>query len=336
MAGNELICEDSFEIGNILANKFEVKIYGLTEDVSDFWIRLANVAGSGPTAHEETWFTGIVDSSKTDNKNLDRNIVAYDYSYYIRELDVTTWWTNFWTNHPSGATLKTLREDLCTYAGFIIAPNAPTLVNDTASFGSTYVVPTADSWIFKDVLRMICEMQGCCPNVNRAGHIEFIPLTNIAQGNATDVSDTYARNDTVFEDYTLDVNGVKVLDNSSNAVVIIQPVSGTACSYLIKNNLFLLAQTVARARSLVRSVLTTYLQNVTYVPTELHMIISDYNIKLGNLLTLQAPMRTGTNTYHLVLNQTFSGPQLVDQTIESITTGDNLKYDVVILTPVFS
>ena len=339
---NELICDGSFEIGNLLSNKLEIQLYGIRQDLTGYWITLTNTYAYDHSEGREAiepWFKGVVKSSKTDNFNMDRKIIAYDYSYYVRNLDVLEWWTDLWAAQTSsrGLSLKTIREGLCTIAGFTLYSQQVALPNDSAVFGNTYQVPTVTSLKFGELLRMICELQACCPNINRSGDLEFIPMSDLTVADATNISDLWARNDTEFEDYTLDnIQRIAVLDDSSNVIQYVPIVSGTnVLTYEVKGNIFLLAQ-AARDIATLMTPVRNYLGNIQYSPTELHMVVSDYNYKLGTYLQIDNS-RCDDNrcitTYQYVLNQTYSGPQLVDQVMDNISTGSKLKYTDFVFTP---
>ena len=164
---NEMICDSELVFGSYCANKFEVELFGLTSDVTGYKIEVKDVFDeNNPVA----LFTGIVESATRDTINESRKIVAYDQMYYTRDMNMASWWNTFWENHQY-APLSTVREMLVAAAGFtyvqVVLPNDNLTISKFTSFTSVK---------FSDLLRMICEVQCCFPNVRRDGKLEFLQL----------------------------------------------------------------------------------------------------------------------------------------------------------------
>lgn len=349
----EILCDEELEIGNCTSNKFEVQIYGLTNDVSGYDIVVYNDYN---TQSPEYVFKGIVDSSETDKYNQYRSIVAYDKMYQVRDVNVGDWWNDFW-NVTDSTTLKELRDSMCEYVGLDVATNqvcyndnlviyanegiAPVPVpsglfitshdrifhtvydetflvdmdeteDPTAPLDIGIIAPSISQAKFGTLLRMMCELQCCCPNINRVGELEFI---TIADSSATplNVDNLYDTNNTEFQDYTTDApTGFSVYDTSESLAQVV-PALDNDNPYPISGNVFLLSMSASQIYT-VLEVLVPVIEKIVYKPVTMPLIVSDLSIKLGDKLT---STHQGTTSSHFVLSQTLSGSLLVNQTISS-------------------
>lgn len=319
----EVLCDGELEIGAAYANKFEAQLYGLNHDVTGYTITVYN---NYDPSNRQYIFTGKIDSSKTDNKNGYRDIIAYDKMYEVRDIDVGPWWTSFWQNRTT-ASLKTIRESMCSYVGL----TSPTVIlpNDSMSFskpgtGTDYDAPALTSVKFNVLLRMICELQMCCPNISRRGALEFIQL---GQNNPTvqSVDTEYDKNSAEFEDFiTAQPTGFSVYSSSSDLSQIVpSDPSINTNPYPISGNVFLLSVSASTAATTLSN-LVSYVSRLQYMPATIPMIVS----KIGagstdtTLGTIISTVQRGSDVNHIILAQTFSGAQLVDQTINSPAYGE--------------
>lgn len=379
----ELLCDGELKLGDYNANKFEVEIFGLTYDVTGYGIEIYN-------DETPTWpvFTGTIESSKTNNKNGYRDIVAYDPMYFKRNADVTDTWNTFWDRRAT-ASVRDVRNAICTAVG--LTPPVTNLPNDTAvmvnidplypsqsnpspwemdkifihngawcrNTGSSDVpvydylqyngnvvsattpilaAPMFETAIFGTLLKMLCEIQCCCPNIARNGSLEFIQLgaNNPVVHNISDNVDT---NEANFKDYVTNEPTGFAIYATSDEVSQWEPALNNNNPYPIAGNVFLLNLSTKTINMLAvvadgyptyegvsyntaLNVIYPYLRRIIYRPAELPVIVSDPDIHLGDKLSTNFG---GTTYYHFVFSQSFSGSLLINQTIESPAHGQQLN-----------
>ena len=299
---NEMLCESELVFGSYCANKFEVELFGLTSDVTGYKIEVKDVFDeNNPIA----LFTGIVDSSVRDAINESRKIVAYDQMYYTRDMNMASWWNTFWENHQY-APLSTVREMLVAAAGFTYAqtvlPNDNLTISKFTSFTSVK---------FSDLLRMICEVQCCFPNVRRDGTLEFLQLQSLA----VSVSSFLDTRNSAFEDYqTALITGIAVYGSSSE----LSQLYGTATNaYISSGNIFLLNLSAASLNTALARMFNA-ISDLQYKPASIDLIYSQYGLHLGDKISTNVGV-------HYILSQVLSGSQLVNQAIESPAYGELLN-----------
>lgn len=366
---NELICDSELEIGAYTSNKFEVQIYGLSNDVAEYSIEVYNEYIEGEPEHI---FIGKIDSSKADKFNRQRTIIAYDAMYWVRDLDMSEFWLQFWSLNRQ-VTLAQFRKSMCAHVGLYIDPDQaacynddlvlnansaiapadvpdntlltsaaePVITHNSTSSNPEYVIvqpasqsspvdtlgivaPASITLKFSELLRMVCELQLCCPNITRKGKIIFITLTDTLDHADLD----YEANSATFQDYITDEPTGVVIYDAPNTLVFQFPVGSTANPnpYTIIGNIFLLSMTYHQ-RLIALAEIPAMISKITYNPATVPIIVSDLTIKPGDRVsTVRNTETTGTGTfYHFVFSQTFSGPQLVNQTIESPAYGKKLN-----------
>lgn len=360
---HELLCDSELAIGAYTSNKFEVQIYGLSDDVGGYDIVVYNEPSGGEIEHI---FTGKIDSSKADKYNGYRAIVAYDAMYWVRDVEMREYWQQFWSINRQ-ATLRQLRTSMCAYVGLSVADHQVICANDDYLFhadssispadipdntlvtiqsepvitsNSTesvpqYVIVQAPSntsssnsvdvdivapadmpLTFSELLRMICEMQACCPNMTRDGKIEFVRMaTTYAIAHTVN----YEANNTTFQDYETDkLTGYVVYDASNK---LLQTVVSAENPIMVVGNIFLLAMTTDQISRILGNAYIV-VQYLRYTPAKIPLIVSDLTIKLGDAIRT---VRDNTTSYCVVLSQIFSGPQLVNQTIDCPAYGKKLN-----------
>jgi hypothetical protein len=327
----EVLCDHEFQIGGYNSNKFEVQVYGLSYNVSGYNISVYDQVGTETPTY---LFKGKIDSSKTDNKNGYRNIVAYDAMYEVRNKDVGAEWKRYWELHPhETVTLKSLREVFCAYVGFDITTSEAllnddllftddsTLASDSAT-NPVILVPSITSIKFSSILKMICELQCACPNITRQGQLTFIQIGS-TQLPVTDISRAYNTSETEFEDYiTKTPTGFSVYSSESELSQIVpSDTSVNTNPYPISGNVFILNMTSTQV-TLVLTRLISSLASVVYRPATIPMIVSDFGITLGQKVTITLNSTVYT---HYVWSQTLSGTSLIEQTIESPAYGETFN-----------
>jgi len=348
----EILCDGELELGACNANKFEVEVYGLTHDVSGYAIEVYNDYDPN---NPEYLFVGKIDSSETDKYNMYRDIVAYDAMYWARNEEVGEWWKDFWTDHE-WTYLRDLRNSLCEFVGISVATgqicyNDTVIVYDAdagvppathvplvTSSNDFFLTSSGDNFLvilpidatttaplitqikFGALLRMICELQACCPNINRLGQMEFVTIG--VTGTSHNIDQAYDTNNAEFQDYTTDTpTGFNVYDTSEELAQRVPDTSANTNPYAISGNVFLLSATAEQISNIL-SPLIPAIRTIVYRPATIPMIVSDLSIRLGNAVS---STHRGVRSTHFVLAQELSGSSLVDQTITSPAYGKKLN-----------
>lgn len=311
----EIMCDQELSFGQMNANKFEVQIYGLSRDVSGMRIVVYDEPGDITT--RKYIFTGTIESSKTDNYNGYRDIVAYDQFYFVRDVNMASWWTSFWDilaqQGKTTTTLREIRESMLATVGLDVEP--ANLVNDDipiTKFTDFTIVK------FQALLQMICEIQCCFPNINRRGQMEYIRLGQQAK----DITGLYETGNTTFEDFTTaPILGVNIFSSSDELSQTIRAEGyenePSVNAYPISGNIFLLSMTAENLQLAGKNILD-HLMEIQYVPMELPLICGDYQYELGDKLITDR----GT---HYVMRQRLSGTQLLTHEISTVAHGEFLN-----------
>ena len=108
----------------------------------------------------------IIKSAKKQDNLIFKDIIAYDFLEKFN-VDVASWYNGLdWTN--TTYTLKDFRDSLCTYLG--ITQETATLPNDSMVVTKTMEVTELNGL---DVLKRICQINGCFGHMSRDGELEY-------------------------------------------------------------------------------------------------------------------------------------------------------------------
>lgn len=335
---NEVLCSGDLRFGEYNSNKFEVQLFGLSDgavgpmpDVTGFKITVTDWGTADSDELKHPIFTGTIDSATTDDKNGYRKIVAYDDMYKYKDIDIGKDWELFWTKNEGEHkthTLKEIREAVCSFVGIKLAPSQESFPNDSKVFcyrdyqPGEMLAPNTSSITFSALLSAICELQCVCPNMTRAGLLEFIsPMREVER---RDCTENYAKNDTTFEDYTvLNATGFNLYANSTMHLFKYPDTDENSNPYIISGNIFLVTVTEDQARELLEE-MRPKLPDIPYTPAKLSMIVSDLNANLGDIVQITMyKNEVAIYNNHCVMTQTLSGPQLVNQAVECKASGPN-------------
>ena len=295
----ELIVDSNLIFGQCISNKFECVLYNIPYDIAGKDILV--VALENGT--QVPLFKGKIDSSVTDNTSYERNLVAYDEFYYKRDKNVAEWWNEYWTGKTSSS-LKEIRNSLLNYIDIPFYEKE--LVNDDTVIKST---STYSVLSFGDCLKMICELQGCFPNIDRTGTLDFVVLGE----NEINVSEGYEKNNAQFQDYkTTKITGIMVY---SDATEITHTVGSTDNMYAITSNIFLEEMSASEVNTCVGNLLNA-IKDIEYIPCDIPMILSDLEVEIGSKIVVDDKV-----TY--ALKNAYFGSVIVNQTITANASSEN-------------
>lgn len=298
----EILCDGEFTLGALCSDKFEVELFNICEDLSGLDIQV-DVTENGITSR---LFTGIIDSSTTDNNNYSRNIVAYDKGYYLRDKECVEIWDSYWESNEV-KTLKGLRDYLVTQVGLeYISKSLP---NDS------FVITQSDftSITFGDLLQSITELQSVIPHINRSGVLDFITLPTSSSFSCD--SNAYEGGSVDFEDYTTKpITGIKLYSTSDNLTQEYKVGSDNENAYTISGNIFLLDSDSDSVNTVLKNIYDN-ISDVVYTPVTMPMIVSDLTYSLG--IKYQS-----SRGYHYIFSQTYSGTLLIEQELKCEASGE--------------
>lgn len=285
------------------------------------------------------------------------HIIAYDELYYLKDRTkfgnqtISQWWSSLWAsdwpNDPTPSTIGVVRNSLCALAGLSVAsgyddPTNGLLNNDVFVPPKVYfkynndgtshtveITPISSDITFSQMLTWICEMQFTFPHINGSGVLEFIDLTktnthDIVGRFELDSSDVEIEESEKIGPVRVVLNG-KIVDSENPTIPV--SVEYPNNPYTISDNLFmeLLWADSSFHTDLQVAVgeIATSLYSVSYYPATLNMICSDANIKLGDTVIFYSeedpenPEASPITKVARVVTNNFSGPLLVEQSIES-------------------
>lgn len=296
---DELLCDGDLQFGQICATRFEVTLY----DTLAIGGKCISVYLEDTDAYDETvttlLFTGIVQSAKLDRLNTTTDVIAYDYAYATSKINVASWWTSYWAN-LANSPVGNVRSSLLNYVG-ITYDNTVSLINDNELVTKTVDITSIS---FIEMLKALCEMSCCFPHFDRSGILRFIMLD--PTDTATSLDGLYEGDNSTFEDYTTQaITGIQFYGNSSD----LKYIEGTSLNpYTIQSNIFLYNKTASEYHTMGEDMLD-YMETITYRPSSVKMIVSDFSIQLGDKVS------TDKGAFY-VLHNTLEGVQFIEQTLE--------------------
>jgi len=307
------IVDTDIDFGTPIASEFSVELFNIDTDLQGYTIQV--YLKDTQTNALTPIFTGIVDSSKTDNVGHTRQIVAYDWIYYHRNDNVADWWNALPRTIQN---IKTVRNSLLTYLGFTV-PSAE-YVNDYAGGLSwtSETFPIMTTITFNQVIKMLCELQGTFPYIDAAGNLTFATLDN---NTTTDLRGEYESYNSTWEDFVTEpITGIASYSSSDDLLMMV----GTDDNvYNIAGNLwfiYLIEEFQSAAQEVLEDLLDA-IDGIQYKPCQLKMI------KAHNGLVLGQRVQTDKG-YSYVMSEELSGVCFVEQTIEAKASASKLSGEV--------
>ena len=338
----EMLCaSENLNFGECNATKFEAQISGL-DDISNTIIyvyqkiavgdELTNIllANSGNRIITRSGqnilvgrqadyilplFYGRVDSAELQTDKINRSIIAYDELYFNGDKNCADWYTSFFESTGTH-TLKAFRDSLFQFIG--IEQGQAALVNDSMIIEENLSTTTLK---FSDVIKAICQINGCFGHIDRNGVFQYIYLDT---NNTTyDISDNYRSNDSTFEQYTVKkIDKVQVNSEEGDIGAIV----GTGDNpYIIQGNFLIWGKGADDLNTIATNVFNV-IKNVEYRPFSAQAIYSEPYITVGDILTLTT-QRDNVQVKSYIFKNSLDFAQLFHQTLES--TGDEYRDEVV-------
>lgn len=297
----ESICSDSeLRLGGCEASSVEFRIVNDNISFTGKWLTIYHTLINEITGTEISALIGYfkVYSDKLTRDKQHRDITAYNSMYYIGNTDISQWYNGL----PFPVTLKWLRDNLFYELGieqeYIELPNDDKLI---------YMVDRYDELFAIDVLKDICEVNGCFGMITKTNRFRYVILKDTignfaAEPDYTIPKSEYRQNGLTYEDfYTSGVDAVKFIQKSGQSVTYTAAGANTyICSMrvLYFGNTPVMLQTIA-------SVIHSALDNLVYIPYNLTGI-GNLALECGDLVEIMAG-NGSIKTY--IFERTFEGIQ---------------------------
>lgn len=257
--------------------------------------------------------TYIVTEETLSADRTQKNIVAHDAIHNIINANVASWYNAL--TFPM--TLKNFRDSLFVYMG--IAQETATLINDSMVVEKTI---DADTISGADVIKAICEINGCFGHINRDGSFKYIILDNTSAYNIT--SSMYSSCE--YADYEVQtIDKLQIREESGDIGVVV----GTGTNaYIIEDNFLVYGKSSSDLLTIATNILSV-IDNISFVPCRISCI-GNPCVEVGDYVTLTKANGDDFNTY--VLNRTIKGIQFLfdditadgDETYPENVNGVNL------------
>lgn len=220
---------DNLTFGKCNASLFKVKVADFLDDINNLDMNVYITF-----THEDLGSVAVpfgkykVMSAERTSDKRHRDITAIDYMSKF-DVDVSDWYNNvMFLNNQSTYTLKAFREALCDYIG--VDYESVTLPNDNTVIKKTI---EANSLMGRELLEMICELNGCFGHFDWEGMLNFIALD---PESSLERIDTYPQNGSDYKDYEKNVcSGVILKDENGNELAH-YPYNVGSYPYAIENN----------------------------------------------------------------------------------------------------
>ena len=254
-----------------------------------------------------------------------RKITAYDRMRWF-DVDVATWYNNL--SFPM--TLKNFRDSLCSYIG--ISQNNQSLILDSMQVTKT-IEPEELSGT--DVLKAICEINGCFSHVDKTGMLKYIYLQQTGlypsetlypeeslypteyggDGVPTETISTFKQPMT-YEDYLVEgIDSITIRQEEGDVGASVGEGNNV---YIIEGNFLVYGKSAQELMTIAQSILP-YIEGRVYRPASLDCNGMPW-VEVGDVIVV--PTKDDlVETF--VMNRTTSGCQAMRDKIEA--TGNEIR-----------
>ena len=253
----------------------------------------------------------VVNTERTSDRRW-RDITATDYMSLF-DVDVADWYINtMFIDVQAEYTLKQFREALFNYIG--VQYEDVTLCNDDFTVKKTI---SPQSLIGRELLEMICELNGCFGHFDWTGTLRFVTLQ---YDGSYETINTYKQDGCNYDDYDTPVyTSVLVKDEDGNEIAHYPRTIGNN-KYVIENNIFLFGlnafDTEVVANNLYDNIkYISYRRNTTNVYGRVYMPLGQRY--LVRTKTYVDTTEIDTSFYSFVLKRNIEGIQAMFSTLEA-------------------
>lgn len=146
--------------GEANAAMFSCDISG-TADLSDKWVRVkySYYATDAATSMTDKWlFLGRVDSCRYDTLKTVRTLVAYDLLYWLRSVDISEYWANYWSNEDRNRSIAAFLSNMSADIGVTLGNIGATMLPTSTIAAAGAKATTLSGCSFVDMLAFIGQM----------------------------------------------------------------------------------------------------------------------------------------------------------------------------------
>lgn len=305
----ESLCNaDSMEFVGCIASSLKVAIYNITDNVKGEEIVVTIKAGNTETI---PLFKGFVDSVEIDSDSRFKTIIAYDALYNAGQVDVASWYAKL----ALPMTLGNIRTSLMAYVGLTEVADTE-LPNDDVMIYRTLENP--DTIQALTVIKSICQLNGACGIINRAGEFEYRYVQESMQ--TSYLLPFFEK--LKYEEYFCNaIQRVQIRDTEDDAGV---NTSNYGNKYIVQANMFAFELASDVLYSMANNILEK-INGFTY-----HPMRSTQNglpfMEVGDTIEYQVSSAGyGVDTF-LILSRTLSGVQFCRDIFESRGTQNQSEY----------
>lgn len=319
-----LSASSDLEFGSCESSVLEITVADIIEDLTGREFSLEVEIGENKIGMG--YYT--VDSFVRQSDRRKRKITAYDRMRKFN-IDVSDWYNSL--TFPM--TIKAFRNSLCEYAG--ITQTQTDLILDSLLITKT-IEPTELSGI--DVLKSICQINGCFGHINRFGELKYVMLPQMglypsetlypeedlypsetgSDGYSVEVITTY-RSPMVYEDYLVDaITGLTIREQEGDVGASIGYDDNP---YVIEGNFLLYGKSSVELLNIANAILPV-ISGRTYRPAKVQCNALPW-VEVGDALRI--PTRDDmVETF--CMNRTMSGCQAMKDEFQS--TGSQKREEV--------
>ena len=232
--------------GEANAAMYKCEISGTT-DLTGKWIRVRYCfydTDSATTRTVEAVFAGKVDSCKYDRYHISRSLVAYDKIYDLRNIDISDWWSNYWST-ANDSTAFEVFDAMCTSFGVFHMLTSSDFRNNFTILKDAQKGRKLGGCSFADFLKYVGQINGFYWEVLPSGMLTCTaPTASYPQS-----FDTYTDfKETTIEDADAEAYGTFTVYDGADIIYT----SGTGePTYTFANNILLYGHTTASLVSIL-------------------------------------------------------------------------------------
>ena len=232
--------------GEANAAMYKCEISGTT-DLTGKWIRVRYCfydTDSATTRTVEAVFAGKVDSCKYDRYHISRSLVAYDKIYDLRNIDISDWWSSYWST-ANDSTAFEVFDAMCTSFGVFHMLTSSNFRNNFTILKDAQKGRKLGGCSFADFLKYVGQINGFYWEVLPSGMLTCTaPTASYPQS-----FDTYTDfKETTIEDADAEAYGTFTVYDGADIIYT----SGTGePTYTFSNNILLYGHTTASLVSIL-------------------------------------------------------------------------------------
>lgn len=322
---------DNIQFGKCNASLFKIKVADFADDIDGLDMNVYINFVNEDLGEVEIPFGKY--TVRTVERTADRrwrNITAIDYMSKF-DVNVADWYNDImFVNEQTTYTLKAFREALCDYMD--VDYEDVTLPNDAMIVKKTLDTQTL---MGRELLEMICELNGCFGHFDWEGTLNFIALD---PESSLEIIDTYPQNGSDYKDYEKNVcSGVILKDESGNELAH-YPYNVGSYPYAIENNALTFNMIEFDAEWVCNYLYNaikyvSYRPNTTKVFSKVYMPLGQRYRVIAKTYVGSEEIDTSFNSY--LLKRQIQGIQAIFSTLEASevtdSVGGNLSTDVKLL-----